>query len=280
MNYNSAIYYASKLFKKNLIDSASLDSEIILSKSVNLTREQILLNLNKKLSFKEFKYFKKLIDRRKKKEPIAYILNKKEFWKNSFHINSDVLIPRPDTEILVEQLVNQIPVNSSKSILEIGTGSGCIILSVLAERKKCYAKALDISKKALKVAEYNAKIQHLRNRIEFIYSSIDKFYSGKYDIIISNPPYIKSASIKNLDEDVRLYEPRIALDGGYDGYSLTREVIKKSSYLLKNGGKLFLEIGFEQINEVRKLLKDNHFYVNKVAKDLSKINRCIISTKI
>ena len=280
MNYNSAIYYASKLFKKNLIDSAKLDSEIILSKSVNLTREQILLNLNKKLSFKEFKYFKKLIDRRKKKEPIAYILNKKEFWKNSFHVNSDVLIPRPDTEILVEQLINQIPVNSSKSILEIGTGSGCIILSVLAERKKCYAKALDISKKALKVAEYNAKIQHLRNRIEFIYSSIDKFYSGKYDIIISNPPYIKSASIKNLDEDIRFYEPRIALDGGCDGYSLIREIIKKSSYLLKNGGKLFLEIGFEQLYEVKKLLKKNNFYINKIAKDLRKINRCIVSTKI
>ena len=280
MNYNSAIYYASKLFKKNLIDSAKLDSEIILSKSVNLTREQILLNLNKKLSFKEFKYFKKLIDRRKKKEPIAYILNKKEFWKTSFHINSDVLIPRPDTEILVEELINQIPVNSSKSILEIGTGSGCIILSVLAERKKCYAKALDISKKALKVAEYNAKIQHLRNRIEFIYSSIDKFYSGKYDIIISNPPYIKSASIKNLDEDIRFYEPRIALDGGCDGYSLIREIIKKSSYLLKNGGKLFLEIGFEQLYEVKKLLKKNNFYINKIAKDLRKINRCIVSTKI
>ena len=280
MNYNSAIYYASKLFKKNLIDSAKLDSEIILSKSVNLTREQILLNLNKKLSFKELKYFKKLIDRRKKKEPIAYILNKKEFWKTSFHINSDVLIPRPDTEILVEELINQIPVNSSKSILEIGTGSGCIILSVLAERKKCYAKALDISKKALKVAEYNAKIQHLRNRIEFIYSSIDKFYSGKYDIIISNPPYIKSASIKNLDEDIRFYEPRIALDGGCDGYSLIREIIKKSSYLLKNGGKLFLEIGFEQLYEVKKLLKKNNFYINKIAKDLRKINRCIVSTKI
>ena len=280
MNYNSAINFASKILKKNLIKTASIDSEIILSKTVNLTREQILLNLNKKLSFKELKYFKKLLNRRKKKEPIAYILEKKEFWKQSFQINSNVLIPRPDTEILVEEVLKRLPLSSSKSILEIGTGSGCIVLSVLSERKNCYAKALDISKKALKVAECNAKIQHLRNRIQFIYSGIDKFCIGKYDIIISNPPYIKSASIKNLDEDVRLYEPRIALDGGYDGYSLIREVIKKSSYLLKNGGKLFLEIGFEQINEVKKLLKDNHFYVNKIAKDLRKINRCIISTKI
>ena len=116
------------------------------------------------------------------------------------------MIPRPDTEIIVDQVIKYLPLNSSKSILEIGTGSGCIILSILAERKNCYAKAIDISKKALKVAEYNAKIQHLRNRIKFIYSSIDKFYTGKYDIIISNPPYIKSASIKNLDEDVRFYE--------------------------------------------------------------------------
>tara|TARA_Y100000590_G_scaffold204824_1_gene232298 strand:+ start:543 stop:1385 length:843 start_codon:yes stop_codon:yes gene_type:complete len=280
MNYNSAINYGSKVLKKKLIKTANIDSEIILSETVNLSREKILLKLDNILSPQQFTYFKKLINRRKKKEPIAYILKKKEFWKKSFIINPHVLIPRPDTEIIVEQIFKYLPLNSAKSILEIGTGSGCIILSILAERKNCYAKALDISKKALKVAEYNAKIQHLGNRIEFIYSGIDKFYTGKYDIIISNPPYIKSASIKNLDEDVRFYEPRIALDGGYDGYSRLREIIKRSSYLLKNGGKLFLEIGHKQIYEVKKLLKKNHFYVNKIAKDLNKINRCIVSTKI
>jgi release factor glutamine methyltransferase len=280
MNYNAAINYGSKVLKKNLVKTANIDSEIILSKTVNLSREKLLLNLDNILSSKQLKYFKKLINRRKKKEPIAYILKKKEFWKNSFTINSNVLIPRPDTEIMVEQIFKYFPSNCSKSILEIGTGSGCIILSILAERKNCYAKAIDISKKALKVAEYNAKIQHLRNRIEFIYSGIDKFYTGKYDIIISNPPYIKSTSIKNLDEDVRFYEPRIALDGGYDGCSQLREIIKRSSSLLKNGGKLFLEIGHKQIYEVKKLLKENHFYINKTAKDLNKINRCVISTKI
>jgi|TARA_B100002051_G_scaffold145389_1_gene137716 release factor glutamine methyltransferase len=280
MNYNAAINYGSKVLKKNLVKTANIDSEIILSKTVNLSREKLLLNLDNILSSKQLKYFKKLINRRKKKEPIAYILKKKEFWKNSFTINSNVLIPRPDTEIMVEQIFKYFPSNCSKSILEIGTGSGCIILSILAERKNCYAKAIDISKKALKVAEYNAKIQHLGNRIEFIYSGIDKFYTGKYDIIISNPPYIKSTSIKNLDEDVRFYEPRIALDGGYDGCSQLREIIKRSSSLLKNGGKLFLEIGHKQIYEVKKLLKENHFYINKTAKDLNKINRCVISTKI
>ncbi len=280
MNYNSAINYGYKILKKNFIKSANIDSEIILSKTVNLKREKLLVNLDKKLSDNQIKYFKELLKRRKNKEPIAYILNKKEFWKKTFKVNYNVLIPRPDTEILVDQVIKFLPLNSSKLILEIGTGSGCIILSVLNERKNCYAKAIDISKKALKVAEYNAKIQHLRNRIQFIYSSIDKYCDGKYDIIVSNPPYIKSAGIKNLDEDVRFYEPRIALDGGFDGYSLIKEVIKKSSYLLKNGGKLFLEIGFNQIYEVKELLKENHFYVNKVVKDLNKINRCIVSTKV
>ncbi len=280
MNYNSALNLASKILSKRFIKTAQLDSEIILSKIVNLNRAQLLTNLDKKLSNQQLKNFKNLIERRKKREPVAYILNKKEFWKKNFQVNSDVLIPRPDTEVLVEQVLKYLPLHSSKSILEIGTGSGCIILSVLAERKKCYAKAIDISKKALKVANCNAKIQHLKNRIEFIYSSIDKFYVGKYDIILSNPPYIKSTSIKSLGDEIRFYEPKIALDGGYDGYSLIREVVKKSSYLIKTGGKLFLEIGYEQIYEVKKLLKENQFYVNNVAKDLRKINRCIVSTKV
>ena len=280
MNYNSALNLASKILSKRFIKTAQLDSEIILSKIVNLNRAQLLTNLDKKLSYQQLKNFKNLIERRKKREPVAYILNKKEFWKKNFQVNSDVLIPRPDTEVLVEQVLKYLPLHSSKSILEIGTGSGCIILSVLAERKKCYAKAIDISKKALKVANCNAKIQHLKNRIEFIYSSIDKFYVGKYDIILSNPPYIKSTSIKSLGDEIRFYEPKIALDGGYDGYSLIREVVKKSSYLIKTGGKLFLEIGHEQIYEVKKLLKENQFYVNNVAKDLKNINRCIVSTKV
>ena len=140
MNYNSALNLASKILSKRFIKTAQLDSEIILSKIVNLNRAQLLTNLDKKLSYQQLKNFKNLIERRKKREPVAYILNKKEFWKKNFQVNSDVLIPRPDTEVLVEQVLKYLPLHSSKSILEIGTGSGCIILSVLAERKKCYAK--------------------------------------------------------------------------------------------------------------------------------------------
>ncbi len=280
MNYNIALNKASKLLKDSSIKSFKLDSEIILSNMLNLSREELLLNLNEELSNKDLKYFKKLIYRRKKKEPIAYIVGYKEFWKEKYKVNSNVLIPRPDTEIIVEEVLKNIPLNSSKNILDIGTGSGCIALSILKDRKKCYVKALDISKNALKVAKHNAKIQHLENRIRFINSDIDKFYYGKYDIIVSNPPYIKSMRIKKLDEDIRTYEPKLSLDGGNDGFSQIREVIKKSSVLIKKKGKLFLEIGFDQSKETKKLLLENNFYINRIVKDLGKKNRCIISTKI
>jgi len=280
MNYNAVLNEASKILKVYSIKSPKLDSEIILANVLKLSREQLLLNLNEKISSKDFKFFIKSIKRRKKKEPVAYIIGHKEFWKEKFKVNSNVLIPRPDTEIIVEEVLKTIPLKSSKNILDIGTGSGCIILSILRDRNKCYASALDISIKALKVAKHNAKIQQLENRIRFINSNIDKFCNGKYDIIISNPPYIKSLGIKKLDDDVRLYEPKLALDGGYDGFFQIREVIKKSSILIKKKGKLFLEIGFNQVNETNKLLLDNKFYVNKIVKDLGKKNRCIISTKI
>jgi len=279
MNYNAVLNEASKILKHHLIKSPKLDSEIILANVLKLSREQLLLNLNEKISGKDFKFFKKSIKRRKKKEPVAYIIGYKEFWKEKFKVNSNVLIPRPDTEIIVEEVLKTIPLKSSKNILDIGTGSGCIILSILRDRNKCYANALDFSVKALKVAKHNAKIQQLENRIRFINSNIDKFCNGKYDIITSNPPYIKSLNIKKLDDDVGLYEPKLALDGGNDGLSQIREVIKKSSILVKKKGKLFLEIGFDQVNETKKLLVDNKFYVNQIVKDLGKKNRCIISTK-
>ena len=280
MNYNAVLNEASKILKDYSIKSPKLDSEIILANVLKLSREQLLLNLNEKISSKDFKFFIKSIQRRRKKEPVAYIIGHKEFWKEKFKVNSNVLIPRPDTEIIVEEVLKNIPLKSSKNILDIGTGSGCIILSILRDRNKCYANALDISIKALKVAKHNAKIQQLENRIRFINSNIDKLCNGKYDIIISNPPYIKSLSVRKLDDDVRLYEPKLALDGGNDGFSQIREVIKKSSILIKKKGKLFLEISFDQVNETKKLLLDNKFYVNQIVKDLGKKNRCIVSTKI
>ena len=173
MNYYRVLLEAEKNLKSIFIKNPRLDSEILLSRSLKISRENILVNLNRKISKKNFNYFKKLIERRKKNEPIAYIIGYKEFWKRKFKVNNDVLIPRPDTEFMVEESLRLIPKNCSLNILDIGTGSGCIILSILKERKKCYGVALDISKKALNVAKFNAKMQQIKNRIKFVNSDID-----------------------------------------------------------------------------------------------------------
>ena len=280
MNYEQVLTNATKILKNASIVSSKLDCELLLSNVLKIKRENMLVDLNKEINHQDFINFNKLINRRKKNEPVAYIVGYKEFWNKQYKVNSDVLIPRPDTEILVEEVIKSIQINSSLNILDIGTGAGCVLLSVLNERKKCYGIGLDISKKAINIAKHNAKIQQIKNRIKFINSSIDKFYVGKYDLIISNPPYIKTGDIKNLDKGVSFYEPEVALNGGQDGYSKIREVVYKSSVLIKKKGKLFLEIGYNQKNEVIRILNYNKFYINKIVKDLGKNNRCIISTKI
>ena len=280
MKYQEALFQGSKILKFNNIRLFNLDSEILLSSSLQLDRSQLILNLDKKIKNKEKEFFFNYIERRKKSEPIAYITGYKEFWKNKFKVDKNVLIPRPDTETIVEQVLNDLNINSAKKILDIGTGSGCILLSILRERKKCTGVGVDISKNATKLAKYNAKIQHIKNRIRFLNSDIDNFYGDKYDLIISNPPYVKLHKINSLDKDIKNFEPKVALNGGVDGYTKIRLTIKKSSTLIKKRGKLFLEVGFDQTRETLKLLKLNGFYTNKVVKDLANANRCLVSTKI
>mgnify|MGYP001227813844 CR=1 FL=1 len=280
MNYLKALNYGNNQLKINNINTHSLDSEILLSKILNKTREDILINLEKNILPVELAKYKKLICRRKSNEPVAYIIQNKEFWKSNFFINKDVLIPRPETELVIEEVIKLINHNSSKSILDVGTGSGCIIISLLKERPNCFATAIDKSKKALKVAKYNAKIHHLINKIRFINIDIDKFNLNKYDFILSNPPYINSIDIKRLDKDVRLYEPMVALLAGTDGLSQIRKLVNKSRTLLKKNGKLIFEIGKSQLNEVIRILKKNKFYINEICNDLQSYPRVIVSTKL
>ena len=280
MNYQEALSKGTKILKSSNIKSFNLDSEILLASSLKLDRTRLLLNLNNKINKNQKQIFFNFIKRRKENEPIAYILGFKEFWKNSFKINKSVLIPRPDTEILVEQILKEIKKNETKQILDIGTGSGCIILSVLNERKNSFGYGIDVSKKAIILAKNNAKIQHIGNRIKFLHSDIDNYYFGKYDLIVSNPPYIKLSDIGVLDKDIKFFEPNLALNGGVDGFSKIRKVIKKSSILIKKKGKLILEIGFNQEIKTKKILKANGFYINRIVKDFAGINRCIVSTKL
>ena len=280
MNIQRALSQASKTLESSSSASSKLDSEILLSKVIKKNRQYLILNFNQELEKENIKSFNYLVKRRKKGEPIAYLIHKKEFWKLNFYINQNVLIPRPDTEILVEETLKLFNSNSRLNILDIGTGSGCILLSILNERKNFFGTGIDISKKAINVARFNAKMHQLNNRTKFYNSDVDKFLIGKYDLILSNPPYIKQKDLKYLEIDVRDFEPKLALDGGKDGFSEITKVINKTSMLLKRNGKFILEIGFDQKNRILNILKKNNFFVNKVIKDYGKNDRCIISTKI
>jgi release factor glutamine methyltransferase len=238
------------------------------------------LNHDKVLDIENLEYFKKLVQERSARKPIAYLLNKKFFWKSEFYVNKNTLIPRPDTEIIIEQILKVTKNKNYLRILDIGIGSGCILLSILKERKNYYGIGIDISKDSLEISKINAKKLLVEERIKFYKSDVDKFVQGKYDLIVSNPPYIKKNNLKYLERDVLEFEPKLALDGGLDGLSVIRKVIKKSSELLKKNGKFILEIGFDQKSKVIKLLKNKGFYINSTIKDFAKNDRCIVSTKI
>ena len=280
MNYLQALNYGSKLLKLKNIYTSNLDTELLLSKAVRLTREKILINLESEINKKQLNLFKKFVLRRKKNEPIAYILKSKEFWRYKFKVNNEVLIPRPETEIIVDEILKLTNLNSSKSILDVGTGCGCILISIIKERPKCRGTAIDISKNALKVAISNAKMHQTLNKIKFINIDIDKYNHNKYDLIVSNPPYINNISLKRLEDNVRLYEPHVALKAGYSGLSEIKKLILKSKTLLKKNGNLIFEIGNKQHFDVMKFLKKNDFYVEKIVRDIQQLPRVIISKKI
>ena len=280
MNISSAIAKGSKILKKNLIPNSQLDSEILMAKTINKDRNYILLNSNNILNENDQNNFYKLIESRSLGNPIAYLTNKKFFWDLEFFVTNDTLIPRPDTELIVENSLRITKYKNEINILEIGVGSGCIILSILKERKKSYGTGIDISQKCLNISRFNALNLKISSRLKLYKSDVDKFNLGKYDLIVSNPPYIKTFDLKYLERDVAEFEPRLALNGGLDGLSEIRKVIKKTSELIKKNGKFILEIGFDQKNKVIELLKRKGFYINSIQKDLANNDRCIVSTKI
>jgi len=280
MNIQSAVIEGTNILKNRYIKTAQLDAEILIAKVLDSSRENIILNNHKDLNYKNLFDFKELIKERANRKPIAYLLNKKFFWDSEFYVNKNTLIPRPDTELIIEQILRLTKYKNKLNILDIGVGSGCILLTILKERKNFYGTGIDISKKSLDISKINANNLNIQARTKFYKSDIDKFTLGKYDMIISNPPYIKSCDLKYLEKDVINFEPKLALDGGLDGLSEIRKVIIKSSELIKKNGKLILEIGFDQKNKVIKLLNKKGFYINSTLKDLAMNDRCIVSTKI
>ena len=280
MNIFFAIDNGTKLLKKNNIKNPKLDSEILMSKVINKDRKYVLMNQNERINKKNLNRFENLINQRKCGKPIAYLIGKKDFWNYEFEITEDVLIPRPDTELIVDQVLRFTKNKTKLRILDIGIGSGCLLLSILKEKKNFYGVGVDVSKKCMDICHINSHKLGLKKRLKLIKSDIDNFNYGKYDLIISNPPYIKKLKLKYLDRDVIGYEPKLALDGGLEGLSEIRKVITKTSELIKKNGLLILEIGFDQREKVKKILIENGFYINKVVKDFARNDRCIVSTKI
>ena len=280
MNILNAINYANQQLKEKGIKTYHLDSQILMSEAIKKKKENILLNLEEEIETKDYNRFIDLINQRLNMKPIAYLVGNKSFWKYDFQVTNDVLIPRPDTEIIIEQVIKLTKNKLKLNFLDIGVGSGCIILSILKEKKNFRGTGIDISKKTLKICKINSNNLGVSNRLKLFKSDVDNFQIGKYDLIVSNPPYIKNADLKYLEKNVIGFEPRLALDGGLEGLSVIQKVIEKSSKLIKKKGILVLEIAFDQKNKIMKILKKEGFYIKEIIKDLSNKDRCITAIKI
>jgi len=278
MNLENIVKKASLILKNYNIRSHELDAQIILSDIMGIKREFLITNNEINISEKIMKKYDIAIRRRIKKEPVAYIIEKKEFWSQNFKVNSSTLIPRAESELLIYKLIAYFK-NKRINILDIGTGSGCILLSLLKELHLSRGVGIDISSKTIKTAEFNSKKFNLIYRSKFIVADIDNFNIGKYDLIVSNPPYIALKDIKNLSKDILHYEPLVALKGGYDGLDLIKKVIYKSKHLLKTNGLLGIEIGKNQYLKVLDVLNKSGFREIDKVYDYKYNVRCIISTK-
>lgn len=276
------IKYMEKL--SSISDTPKLDTEILLQKALgDVDRLYIQLNLDKKLSNEELKCFNEMINDRLNGRPIAYIVKNREFMALDFYVEEGVLIPRPDTEPLVEEVIELSKGMKDVTIVDIGTGSGAISVSLAKYIKNSYVYSLDISDKALSIGKKNAVNNEVDDKIEFIKSDVFtgiKDRNLKLDIIVSNPPYIKKEDIKTLHTQVKDYEPYIALEGGEDGLDFYRTITEESLKYLKSNGILAFEVGHDQANDVCTIMKNHGYKKIYTKKDLQGIDRVVIGFKL
>ena len=269
--------------KNKNIQSARLDAEILLSTVLKSQRLDLVLKENQNVDFEEEQLFNQLLDQRKNNEPIAYIIKNKSFWNEDYYIARGALIPRPETEILIEMISKKI--NNRKknlNILDIGCGSGCLLISLLKEFSNSRGVGLDISKQALEICKKNISKYNLYHRARLMHGDMNKVkIVNKFDIIVSNPPYLKNSEYQKLSKDIKQYEPKIALVANQeDGVFFYREIIKKFSSTLKVGGLLALEIGDKQWNEIKKELVNNSFKIIDRYKLINDEIRCVLALKL
>ena len=268
------------ILKEQNFETYSLDVEVLLMNVTGFSKTQLYTNTEYLLSLEEVQKFQNFFDRRLKKEPIAYIIGMCEFMGLDFLLNNHTLIPRPDTEILVEKAIQIINEKNFQSGLDIGTGSGAIAISILKYCSNIQMTATDINKNAIFKAKENAEKNKVLDRISFIESDLFQNVTEKFDIIISNPPYIRTNIIHQLDDNVKNYEPKLALDGGEDGLIFYKKITSKANEYLAENGFIMYEIGYDQAEDVTQILIENNFNNIEVLKDLAGLDRVIIGKKL
>lgn len=280
MSVHEAIIWGTGELKKSGIETPRLDAELLLSYVLRCERAHLIVINKNELSQDDLIQYQSLIERRKRGIPVAYIIGYKEFMGLKFMVNENVLIPRPDTEILVEVLIEELKDIKAPRILDIGTGSGCIGISLARFVPDSVVYATDISCEALNVARVNAYAQGVQDRIFFyqgdIYGALPFECGAYFDVIVSNPPYIPSEEIKGLSREVR-NEPFLALDGGEDGLDFYRKIIEGSGRYLKRDGLLAFEVGYDQARKVKLMMTG--YFVN-IIEDLSGIERVLVGRRI
>lgn len=257
--------------------TASLDARLLLQHAANIPCETIYLYPEQLVSDDDVIKYKNFLDRRINNEPVAKIIGKKSFWKDDFIVNQHTLDPRPDSEVIIQAALDFLPnKENTLKFLDIGSGSGCLLLSLLREFPNAIGAASDISLDALKIASLNAKALNLKERIILINHNWTDAVAHKFDLIVSNPPYIPTNDISNLAKEVKNYDPILALDGGEDGLNPYRHLAQKISSLLKPGACAILEFGYDQGRGVKEIFIQNNYIVKKMLFDLNNIERAII----
>ena len=281
VDIHSALSLATCSLKKNNIDTPRLDAEVILSNVLKRDRVYLIAHSDYILSEKEYKIFKDGIGKRIDGMPVAYIVGSKEFMSLNFETPIGVLIPRPDTEILVENAISDCKkYDGNINIADVCCGSGAIGISIAKYIKNSYLTLIDISPTAYQTSIKNAKLNNVEDRVKvFLGDILYPVLDQKFDMIVSNPPYIETKIIDSLQREVKDYEPSIALDGGEDGLDFYSKITKQAAVCLKDGGKLYFETGYNQAENVTRIMAESNFKYIKVYKDLGGNNRCIAGIK-
>lgn len=273
------------LLQKKGFEETRLNVELLLAHALKCQRIQLYTNFDKPLTKEEIGQFRRLVERRLNREPLQYIVGAAGFMGLQFRVDQRVLIPRPETETLVEQvmlLCNNAPKGKSLSILEIGTGSGNIAVSLAKFVRHANVTSLDISPQALEVAELNAKVHEVEDKVQFrvldVYEPVDQLLLKRFDIVVSNPPYGSQEEWEQFQLEIRKYEPRMATTDGRDGYEFFRRIVELAPYLLVEGGALAFEVGFGQADEVRTLMSKAGFFNIYVVPDLQHVPRVVIGS--